>query len=337
MGRCYSHLSSLEREELSRAVAVGSSVQAIARQLGRSGSTISRELRRNAQRPMCYRATTAQWRAQRRACVARRPRKLTTGRWLHHYVGQRLQQGWSPQQIAARLQRDYPEDMAKRISHETIYAAIYIVPRGELRRTLIGCLRQHRKVRRRRYRSGLKRGDIPSLTPIAARPVEVEARLIPGHWEGDILKGHANGSAVGTLVERSTRLVLLARMPGLDSRNVVQGFARKLRTIPQPLRKSMTYDQGREMARHELLTQQLKLQVYFADPHSPWQRGTNENTNGLLRQYLPKSANLASFSQHQLNAIATRLNNRPRQTLGWMTPNEAWNAQLKSLNVALGT
>jgi len=337
MGRCYSHLSAVEREEISRAVVLERSVRSIARQLGRSASTVSRELRRNAERRTHYRATLAQWRAHRRARIARRPRKLMTDRWLRRYVGWRLQLGWSPQQIAARLRRDYPQDMAKRISHETIYAAIYIVPRGELRRTLIGCLRQHRKVRRRRYRSGLKRGDIPNPTPIAARPVEVEARLIPGHWEGDILKGRANGSAVGTLVERTTRLVLLARMPGLDSHSVVQGFARKLQRVPQPLRKSMTYDQGREMARHELLSKKLRLDVYFADPHSPWQRGTNENTNGLLRQYLPKSADLAALSQRELNAVAERLNNRPRQTLNWMTPNEAWEAQLKSLHVALGT
>ena len=337
MGMCYSHLSAVEREEISRAVALGRGVQSIARQLERSASTVSRELRRNATCPTRYRATVAQWRAQRRARIARRPRKLLTDRWLRRYVWRRLQEGWSPQQIAARLRRDYPQDVEKRISHEVIYAAIYIVPRGELRRALIGCLRQHRKVRRRRYRSGLKRGDIPNPTPIAARPVEIEARLIPGHWEGDILKGRANGSAVGTLVERTTRLVLLARMPGLDSRSVVQGFARKLRSVPQPLRKSMTYDQGREMARHELLSKKLKLQVYFADPHSPWQRGTNENTNGLLRQYLPKSADLAALTQSELNVIAARLNNRPRQTLNWMTPTEAWEAQLKSSNVALGT
>jgi len=337
MGKCYSHLSSMEREEISRAVVLGRGVRAIAKQLRRSASTVSRELRRNAERPTHYRATTAKWRAQRRTGIARRPRKLVSDRWLRRYVGRHLQQGWSPAQIAARLRRDYPHDVDKRISRETIYAAIYIVPRGQLRRTLISCLRQHRKVRRRRYRSGLKRGDIPNPTPIAARPHEVEARLIPGHWEGDIIKGRANGSAVGTVVERSTRLVLLARIPGLDSRSVVQGFARKLRSMPQPLRKSMTYDQGREMARHELLSKKLKLQVYFADPHSPWQRGTNENTNGLLRQYLPKSADLAALSQRELNAIAARLNNRPRQTLNWMTPNEAWETQLKSLSVALGT
>ena len=336
MGRCYSHLSSVEREEISRAIALGQGVRAIARQLDRSPSTVSHELRRNARRRNDYRATVAQWRAQRRARIARRARRLADP-WLRRYVGWRLDQGWSPQQIAARLRRDYPQDMDKRISHETIYAAIYVVPRGELRRTLIACLRQHRKVRRRRYRSGLKRGDIPNPTPIAARPTEVEARLVPGHWEGDILKGRANGSAVGSLVERTTRLVLLARLPGLDSRSVVQGFARKLQRLPQSLRKSMTYDQGREMARHEWLSQKLRLQVYFADPHSPWQRGTNENTNGLLRQYLPKSADLAALTQRELNVIAERLNNRPRQTLDWMTPNEAWDAQLKTLNVALGT
>ena len=336
MEKRYSHLSAVEREEISRGMASGRPLRSIARRLGRSPSTVSRELQRNAERPERYRATAAQWRAQRRARIARRPRKLAD-RWLRRYVGRRLGQGWSPQQIAARLQRDYPRDMHKRISHETIYAAIYIIPRGELRRTLIGCLRQHRKVRRKRYRSGEKRGQIPNPTPIAARPLEVEARLVPGHWEGDLLKGRANGSAVGSLVERTTRLVVLARIPGLDSRSVVQGFARKLQGIPQPLRKSMTYDQGREMARHELLSRKLRLQVYFADPHSPWQRGTNENTNGLLRQYLPKSADLDALSQRELNAIAARLNNRPRQTLNWMTPNEAWEAQLKSLNVALGT
>jgi len=221
MGKYYSDLSSMECEEISRGVALGCSVRAIARQLGRNASTLSRELRRNVDRRRGYRATVAQWRSQRRARIARRARKLRD-RWLRRYVGRRLSQGWSPQQIAARLRRDYPQHMRKRISHETIYAALYIVARGELRRTLIGCLRQHRKLRRRRYRSVEKRGQIPNPTPIAARPGEVEARLIPGHWEGDVLKGRANGSAVGSLVERTTRLVVLARLPGLDSRSVVR-------------------------------------------------------------------------------------------------------------------
>jgi IS30 family transposase len=326
----------MEREEISRSLALGWGVQAISRQLSRSASSISREIRRNATQRACYRATAAQRRAQRCARRARRRRKLTQP-WLARYVGVRLMVGWSPQQIAARLKRDYPRDMAKRISHETIYASIYIIPRGELRRTLVACLRQHRKVRRPRYRSRERRGQIPNRTPIGLRPPEVQTRRVPGHWEGDLLKGRANRSAVGTLVERTTRLVLLARMPAPDSLSVCQGFARKLGPVPAPLRKSLTYDQGREMARHEVLRKRLRLQTYFADPHSPWQRGSNENTNGLLRQYLPRDTDLALRSQRELNAIAARLNNRPRKTLGWMTPNEAWAAQMKSLNVALGT
>ncbi len=336
MGQCYMHLSAAEREEISRGIALGFSCRAIARQLERSVSTISRELHRHAPNPGAYRAATAHRCARRLARRPRRIRKLLHP-WLARYVQRALFAGWSPEQIAARLRRDYPEDMSKRISHETIYAAIYIIPRGELRRTFLACLRQHRKVRRPRSRGTDRRGQIPNRTPIALRPPEVNARLIPGHWEGDLLKGRANRSAVGTLVERTTRLVLLARITALDSRSVCAGFARKLGPLPGALRKSLTYDQGREMARHELLRQKLRLHTYFADPHSPWQRGSNENTNGLLRQYLPRSVALDQLSQRELNAVAERLNNRPRKTLNWMTPNEAWAAQLQSLNVALGT
>ena len=336
MGQCYNHLSAAEREEISRGLALGWSCRAIARGLQRNVSTICREVSRHAVGPQLYRAAPAHRRAQRLARRPRRERKLCQP-WLARHVQTALRAGWSPEQIASRLKRDYPEDMSKRISHETIYAAIYIIPRGELRRTFLTCLRQHRKRRRPRSRGTDRRGQIPNRTAIALRPPEVNTRRVPGHWEGDLLKGRANRSAVGTLVERTTRLVLLARMAALDSDSVCRGFAGKLRRVPQPLRKSLTYDQGREMARHELLTQKLSLQTYFADPHSPWQRGSNENTNGLLRQYLPRSTNLAAPSQRELNAIAERLNNRPRKTLNWMTPNEAWAEQLKSLDVALGT
>ncbi|MBM3758437.1 MAG: IS30 family transposase [Acidobacteria bacterium] len=324
------------REEISRGLARGESLRAIGRRLSRNASSISREIGRNARDPARYRATAAQRRAQRCAHRARRGRKLAW-RWLARYVGVRLMLGWSPQQIAARLRRDYPQDMRRRISHETIYCSIYIIPRGELRRLLIGCLRQHRKRRRPRYRSGERRGQIPNRTPIGLRPPEVETRRVPGHWEGHLLKGRANRSAVGTLVERTTRLVLLARLPALDSLGVCRGFAGKLAWVPALLRQSLTYDQGREMARHELLRKRLRLQTYFADAHSPWQRASCENTNGLLRQYLPKNADLARLSQRELNVVAARLNNRPRKTLDWMTPNEAWAAQVKSFNVALGT
>jgi IS30 family transposase len=336
MGQCYSHLNIVEREEISRGLAQGQSVQAIGRGLSRSASSISREIRRNARKQNAYRAANAQRRAQRCSQQARQRPKLTW-LWLVRYVVVRLMLGWSPEQIAARLKRDYPHDMRRRISHETIYASIYVIPRGGLRRLLISCLRQHRKRRRPRYRSSERRGQIPNRTPIGLRPPEVETRRVPGHWEGDLIKGRANRSAVGTLVERTTRLVMLARLPALDSHSVCHGFARRLQRVPQPLRKSLTYDQGREMARHELLRRRLKLQTYFADPHSPWQRGSNENTNGLLRQYLPKNADLARLSQRDLNAIGSLLNNRPRKTLDWMTPNEAWAAPLKSSTVALGT
>ena len=265
------------------------------------------------------------------ARMARRPRKVAD-RWLRRYVGRRLGQGWSPQQIAARLRRDYLRDMHKRISHETIYAAIYIIPRGELRRTLIGCLRQHRKVRRKRHRSGERRGQIQNDADRraaggsrgAAGPGPLGGRLAQGsgQWLRRRQLGRAHHPSGRARPDPGTRLAQAS-----------QGFARKLQGIPQPLRKSMTYDQGREMARQERLSKKLCLRVYFADPHSPWQRGTNENTNGLLRQYLPKNADLDALSQRELNAIAARLNNRPRQTLNWMTPNEAWDAQLKSLNV----
>jgi IS30 family transposase len=336
MGQCYSHLTIVEREEISRGLALGESLQAIGRRLSRNASSISREIRRNAPQLEAYRAAVAQRRAQRCAHKPRRRPKLASY-WLVRYVVLRLMLGWSPQQIAARLRRDYPHEVRRHISHETIYASIYIIPRGELRRLLISCLRQHRKRRRPRYRSSERRGQIPNRTPIALRPPEVEGRRVPGHWEGDMLKGRANGSAVGTLVERTTRLVMLARLPALDSNSVCRGFARRLARVPAPLRKSLTYDQGREMARHELLRRNLKLQTYFADPHSPWQRGSSENTNGLLRQFLPKNADLGRLSQRQLNAVASLLNNRPRQTLDWMTPNEAWAARVKSYNVALGT
>jgi IS30 family transposase len=257
---------------------------------------------------------------------------------LAGYVRAKLWLRWSPQQIAARLKRDYPGDMTKRISHETIYAAIYIIPRGELRRAFLSCLRQHRKVRRPRSRGTDRRGQIPNRTPIAMRPLEVNTRLVPGHWEGDLIKGKANASGVGTLVERTTRLVLLARIDALDAHSVRQGFTRKLARVPQPLRLSLTYDQGREMVQHERLAQTLSLKTYFADPHSPWQRGSNENTNGLLRQFLPRSIDLSQLSQRQLNHVAQLLNDRPRQTLNWMTPNEAWREKIKSINaVALGT
>ncbi|MEK7237205.1 MAG: IS30 family transposase, partial [Nitrospirota bacterium] len=278
--------------------------------LRRAPSTVSRELARNAvRRP--YRACTAHTLASARARQPRRPRKLLDP-WLWQYVRTQLADGCSPEQIAGRLQRAYPDDRGKQLSTETIYAGLYVLPRGTLRSELLAALRQARKARRPRARGADRRGQIPHMTPIAERPVEVATRTVPGHWEGDLIKGARNGSAVGTLVERTTRLVILARMTGTDARSAREGFTKKLRHVPALLRKTLTDDRGKEMAEHERLAERLAIRIFFADPYSPWQRGTNENTNGLLRQYLPKGTDLSGYTQRELNAIAHRLNTRPR-------------------------
>ena len=248
-----------------------------------------------------------------------------------------LAEGYSPEQIAGRLQRAYPDDIRKQLSTETIYAGLYVLPRGALRSELLAALRQARKARRPRARGTDRRGQIPNMTSIAERPAEVVTRTVPGHWEGDLIKGARNGSAVGTLVERTTRLVLLARMEGTDATSARQGLTKKLRHVPALLRKTLTYDRGKEMAEHEQLAQRLAIHIFFADPYSPWQRGTNENTNGLLRQYLPKGTDLSGYTQRELNAIAHRLNTRPRKCLNFATPLEVY-AQLRHHSpVALGT
>lgn len=335
--RYYRHLSVEERETLSLGLAQGHSLRTMALVLGRAPSTVSREVRRNASRDHpSYRASTAQPQATARARQPRRPRKLADP-CLWAYVRAQLTQGCSPEQIAGRLRRLYPDDMSKRLSAETIYAALYVLPRGALRTELLATLRQARKTRRPRARGADRRGQIPNMTSITKRPTEVATRTVPGHWEGDLLKGARNGSAVGTLVERTTRLVLLAKMDGTDAASAYRSFTKKLRYVPVPLRKTLTYDRGKEMAEHERLAHRLSIQVFFADPHSPWQRGTNENTNGLLRQYLPKGTNLSGYTQRELNAIAHRLNSRPRKGLGFATPLEVYTQLRHHSPVALGT
>ena len=332
---CYRHMSAEERETLSLGLAQGQSLRTMATVLGRAPSTVSRELARNA-RGHPYRACPAQSLAVTRAHQPRRPRKLLDP-WLWQYVRTHLGQGCSPEQIAGRLRREYPDDMRKRLSTETIYVALYVLPRGTLRTELLAALRQARKARRPRSRGTDRRGQLLHMTLIADRPAEVASRTVPGHWEGDLIKGARNGSAVGTLVERTTRLVILARMEGTDAVSAREGFMRKLRHVPAPLRKTLTYDRGKEMAEHKRLAQRLALQVFFADPHSPWQRGTNENTNGLLRQYLPKGTDLSGYTQRELNAIAHRLNTRPRKCLDYATPLEVFTQLRHQSPVALGT
>jgi transposase, IS30 family len=334
--KSYRHLSAEERETLSLGLAHGRSVRTMARVLGRAPSTVSREVARNATRGHPYRAWTAQTQAVARAGQPRRPRKLADP-WLWQSVQTQLAEGCSPEQIAGRLRRAYPDHMRKRLSTETIYAGLYVLPRGTLRSELLAALRQARKARRPRARGIDRRGHSPNMTSIAERPANVATRIVPGHWEGDLLKGARNQSAIGTLVERTTRLVILARMEGTDATSARQGFTKKLRHVPAALRKTLTYDRGKEMAEHEQLAQRLAIQLFFADPQSPWQRGTNEHTNGLLRQYLPKGTDLSGYTQRELNAIAHRLNTRPRKCLDFATPLEVY-AQLRHPSpVARGT
>jgi IS30 family transposase len=301
----------------------GTSRRAIGRLLNRSASTISRELRRLIGQFDEYRPDAAARQARQLRGKPRVPRKLSDAvRW--DAVKAQLGEGWSPQQIAIRLKRENPNDSKARMAAETIYKAIYLQPRGALRKELISALRQGRSARKPRSQGKDRRNQIPDMKSIHVRPAEIETRLVPGHWEGDLIKGAGNRSSVGTLVERMSGFLVLASMVSARADDTLESFGKALETIPKALRKTMTYDQGREMTYHAALTKRTGVAVYFADPHSPWQRGSNENTNGLLRQYLPKGTNLASFSQDELNAIALRINTRPRVRLDGRTPLEVY-------------
>ena len=330
MGKHYSHLSSTERGCIMLRLRDGWSSRAIARELHRAPSSIAREISRVRGMYGCsglpYEATRADSRAHMERYLHRRKRKLHPAGPLFAEVRAHLEKGLSPDQIAGRLRRDHPGCYDRNVSHETIYSALYALPRGELRRELIACLRQGHVNRWPRSRGANRKqgGFVSDDVLIHVRPPEVEDRLVPGHWEGDFLKGAANRSAVGTLVERSSRFVLLAQMENCSSLAALHGFTRVLNTIAPRLRKTMTYDRGSEMARHRDLAQATGIQVYFADPHSPWQRGSNENANGLIREYLPKGTDLSGVSQIELNHIANRLNDRPRKILNYETPREAF-------------
>ena len=332
MESSYKQLTAAERTMLMVRRAEGWTQTAIADHLGRDRSTISRELARN-RGPLAapYDAILADERARDlRAAPGTNP-KLGVDSPLMAVVHDQLREGWSPEQIAGMLKRTFADDKARRVSHETIYTAIYVMPRGELRSDFIECLRFGHAKRRPRARGKDRRGAIPDMTSLHVRPPEIEDRLVPGHWEGDLIKGAFNRSSVGTLVERTSRLVLLARMEDATAEGALAGFTAALNRAHEPMRKTMTYDQGKEMARHKELTAATGVAVYFADPHSPWQRGSNENTNGLLRQYLPKGADLSGFSQHDLDAIAHRLNTRPRKLHDFRSPLEVYAEHLSAL------
>jgi len=320
-------LSLEDRVEIRVGLGGGESLRAIAARLGRAPSTISREVAAGGGR-QCYRPVQAQGRAMLRA---RRPKptKLGANPTLCRQVIGDLERLWSPEQIAARLAADFGDDETMRISHETIYKSLYLQGRGELRRELARCLRTGRAARKPRGRLE-RRGKIPDQTMISARPAEVADRAVPGHWEGDLILGKDGKSAIGTMVERTTRFVMLLHLPSDHGADAVRAaMTAKIVQLPAQLVRSVTWDQGREMADHARFSVDTGVKVYFCDPHSPWQRGSNENTNGLLRQYFPKRAEIAHYTQAELDAVAAQLNGRPRQTLGWKTPSQALDEVLR--------
>ena len=312
----------------------GMGVRAIAKHLGRSPGTISDEIKRHSGSG-AYRAHTADIEAMHSRMSSGRRNRLAPDGKLFRAIIELLRLKWSPEQIAGRRKRveaGVVMESGLQVSHEAIYTAIYALPRGSLRKELISCLRQDKPLRGRKPKGTERRGKLCDMTNIKDRPDEVVGRLVPGHWEGDLIIGAGGASAIGTLVERTTRLVVLVRMPTRKADVAASAFAGALNSIPAPLRKTLTYDQGKEMAEHRRLAQEAGIRIYFADPHSPWQRPSNENTNGLLRQFFPKGTSLSGFTQDQLDVVAASLNDRPRKTLGFATPNEVFAKLVANLN-----
>jgi IS30 family transposase len=310
-----------EREDISRGVMAGQSVRSIARLLRRAPSTVSREIRRNGG-PCSYRASLADQAAWDRA-QRPKPCKLARNRTLARAVAEKLRLEWSPHQVAGWLKRTYPQDETRQVSHETIYRTLFIQSRGALKKELLQHLRRTRGMRRSRHHTqkSPNHGRITETVSIRERPAEAEDRAVPGHWEGDLFFGSRN-SQIATLVERHTRYLMLVKAPGKDTETVVDALIKQAHKLPRELYKSLTWDRGKEMADHRRFSLATDIQVYFCDPQQPWQRGSNENTNGLLRQYFPKGMDLSDITQSKLNAIARRLNERPRQTLDFETPAE---------------
>jgi len=312
-------LTLAEREDISRGMACGSSIREIARGLERAASTVSREVARHGGRAP-YRASEADSQAWESA-LRPKPCLLAVHVRLQTIVASKLILDWSPEQISGWLKIQYPDDESLRVSHETIYRSLFIQARGVLKKELIGHLRSRRRIRRSQHSrvSGQSRGQIVDAISIRERPAEIEDRAVPGHWEGDLISGSKNSHMV-TLVERHSRFTTLIKVPSKDTAVVVAALSRQIRKLPATLRRSMTWDRGLEMAKHKTFTVATDVKVYFCDPQSPWQRGTNENTNGLLRQYFPKRTDLSGYTQADLDKVALRLNQRPRKTLGFQTP-----------------
>lgn len=316
-----------EREQISLMLSNNVTMMQIAAKLNRSASTIGREVYRNYS-PGGYRAVSAHSQAKKRARHShRRSAKISNSEEMQSYIYKKLQLLWSPYQISKRMTKD----IGLTASHETIYQYIYVQAKGEFKKELISYLRQRKPRRQSRKLETEKRGKIPDMISISQRPAEVEDRIVPGHWEGDLIIGKDHKSAIGTLVERSTRYCLLVHLEGKDAETVRKAFAKKIKHLPESLKISMTYDRGKEMTQHKKFTMSTKMQVYFCDPHSPWQRGTNENTNGLVRGFFPKGTDFNLVSKEKLNWVQEALNERPRATLGFNTPKETFNSLILNL------
>lgn len=327
----YKRLSNEEREEISRMLAQKCSFQTIAKSLGRFASTISREIRSGSCNKYTYRANKAQARAVRNS------RKRKSGKYildsnlrLKRYVFRKLRLEWSPTQIVETLKMDYPSDVSMTISPESIYTYLFVLPKGTLKKELLSCLRQNRKHRHKQRRGVEAKRKLEDMLSIEERPKEVEDRIVPGHWEGDLIVGKNNRSALGTLVERTTRTTILVQIKSRNADVVAKAFAKAVKRLPKEMKLTLTYDQGREMAQHKLFTKMTGVKVYFAHPRSPWERGTNENTNGLIRQYFPKGTDFTKVSRYEVKRAQDRLNGRPRKTLGYHTPYEVFNQLINS-------
>jgi IS30 family transposase len=333
----YTRLSDLEREEISRMLSQKCSFRSIAKVLNRNVSTISREIRGGSGSQYTYRAIKAQNRARRNSAKRKSGRyKLNDNPILRAYIIKKLKKKWSPRQIAEELELDYSLDMTMRISPEAIYSYIYVLPRGSLKKELTSCLRQNHKRRYKQTRGVKMERKIEDMLSIEERPKEVEDRIIPGHWEGDLIIGKNNRSALGTLVERTTRTTILVPVKSKEAEVVAKAFAKEAKKLPQQMKLSMTYDQGREMAQHKLFTNISGIKVYFAHPRSPWERGTNENTNGLIRQFFPRGTDFNKVTRYEIKKVQDLLNGRPRAALSFQKPYEVFN-QLINRTVALNS
>lgn len=320
----YNRLSLDEREEISRMLAMNHSLRDIAKSLGRAPSSLSRELARNGSSPQSYRATKAHQRALRWTHTQRKQPVLKHNTLLRREIFKLLAKRWSPEQIAKHLRKHYPDKPNMQLSHETIYTYLYVLSRGSLKRELITYLRRQHKSRRIR-KQRLKCAPVSEMISIEERPPEAADRTVPGHWEGDLIMGRRNASALGTLVERTTRFTLLVPLKAKNADSVRRAYQKEMKHLPQQLKRSLTYDQGHEMAEHRLFTKATQIKVYFAHPHSPWERGTNENTNGLLRQFFPKGTDFRKISTRHIKHVQKLFNERPRKVLDWRSPVETLN------------